>query len=596
MNRGWYLRLLFVLGVVGAGLYMLYPSFVYYTSATEEQRESRDEFCRSLPTWSSCKVFNLGLDLQGGVHLVMGVRVEKAIENRADRIADALREALKERSFDFARIDRPKDASTIRVTLAPNTSVSEVEALLRKDFSVLELVSREDRVLTLDLLEEEKDYVAQTAVDQAISTIRNRADKLGVTEPTIAKRGTDSVLIQLPGVKDPERAIDIIGRTAQLEFKIVDVEATAVFDDIPDEQLPAGVTRKQTTTEGPGGATLRDVYFELPEGQKAAVSALLSPKIPGNREIAFGTTGAGATPGKPGPVRTYVLHSRPGITGDYLTDASPQQNPDLPSEWYVSMSFDLEGAKIFERLTEENVKRHMAIVLDGVVNSAPVINEKIGGGRAQITLGRGGDARRQFQESKDLALVLKAGALPAPVEIREKRQVGRTLGDEAVRKGSVAFTVGALLVVVFMIIYYRLSGVVADIALVVNMTLLLAVLALFEATLTLPGMAGIVLTIGMAVDANVIIFERIREELASGKPPRAAVEAGYGHAFSAVFDSNITTVIAGVVLMQYGTGPVRGFAVTLIVGILTSMFSALVVSRLIFDYFTNSRRLKSLSI
>lgn len=596
MQSNWYLRLLMVFFVVGLGVYFLYPSYFFYTQANEEQRNSHEAFCKALPSGMPCAKFNLGLDLQGGVHLVMGVKVEKAVEQRADRLGDALMDGLKEAKIPFARIDRPRDTADIKLSLTAETKKDELDAYLRRDFGVIRVVRREDQVWTLALVDSEQSYIKKNAVEQAIKTIRNRADKLGVSEPSIAARGSDSIVIQLPGVKDPEQALDVIGRTAQLEFKIVDSEATAVFDEIAASDLPAGVKKQEATYEGPGGKAVREVFFELPKAEKEKVMELLQSKVPANREIAFGELEGLSDVQKSPMLRTYLLNSRPGITGDYLTDAKVQPNSELPNDYNVVMHFDPKGAQIFERLTEENVQRHMAIVLDGTVNSAPNIQEKIGGGTARITLGRGGNVQRKLKEAEALAIVLKAGALPAPVEIREKRQVGETLGRDAIRGGSNAALIGLLLTVLFMAIYYKGSGMLANLALALNMLLLLAAMALFGATLTLPGIAGMVLTVGMAVDANVIIFERIREELKIGKTPRAAVESGYDKAFWAIFDSNITNLIAGVVLMQYGSGPVRGFAVTTIIGIVSSMFTAIVVTRLVFDYFTNRPSLRALSI
>lgn len=593
MNRSWILRLLLVIAVTLTAAYMLYPSVEYYGRATQEQRDDRDVFCKSLPVWSHCKIFNLGLDLQGGVHLVMGVRVEKAIEQRLDRIADALREGLKAQNIAYTSLERPRDASQVNLTLAPDANIDATRSLLAKDFPVLEVQARSGKSMTLELIPAEADAVRTSAVDQAINVIRNRADKLGVTEPQIAKRGTDSILVQLPGVKDPERAMDVIGRTAQLEFKIVDSEATAAFDSIED--LPAGVVKREETLEGPNGTSVREVYFELPATERAAMVELLTPKIPQTDEIAFGRIGERRAQARDETLRTYVLTARAGITGHYLTNATVQQDQEVRSRHHVGIEFDSEGAKLFENLTAANVKRRMAIVLDGNVNSAPSISEKIGGGHARITLGSG-NPQHELEEAKNLTLVLKSGALPAPVEVREKRQVGRTLGDQAVHDGSLAIIIGTGFLIIFMLVYYKASGLIADLALVMNIVLLLAVLALFEATLTLPGMAGIVLTVGMAVDSNVLIFERIRDELAAGKPVRAAVDAGYDKAFSSIFDSNVTTLIAGVVLMQYGTGPVRGFAVSLIVGIICSLFTAVVFTRVIFDFFINRRRVQTLSI
>jgi preprotein translocase subunit SecD len=325
---------------------------------------------------------------------------------------------------------------------------------------------------------------------------------------------------------------------------------------------------------------------------------LLTAKIPSDHSIGFGEIERGGVgkDQKATKLRTYLLYARAGITGDYLTDAQVVQDREMASSYYVTMTFDPKGAKIFAKLTEDNTRRQMAIVLDDKVNSAPIIQEKIGGGTARITLGGIGDPRARFQEAKDLALVLKAGALPAPVEIREKREVGKTLGEEAVHKGGTAAMVASLIVTLFMLIYYKGSGLIADFGMVLNLIFMMAVLALFEATLTLPGMAGIALTLAMAVDANVIIFERIREEMRVGKTPRAAIEAGYDRAYSAIVDSNVTTVIAGVVLMQYGSGPVRGFAVTLNIGIVCSMFTAIFCTRMVYDFFTARRKLQSLSI
>ncbi|MBI5510028.1 MAG: protein translocase subunit SecD [Deltaproteobacteria bacterium] len=596
MDRGWYFRFFLVSCVAALALYLLYPSYYYYAEATEEERNDNAKFCAALPKGMPCKKFNLGLDLQGGVHLVMGVQVEKAVEQRADRLAEAMRDSMKEKKLAFSRVDRPRNTATIVLTLAPETDNESVEKFLRKDFSILKVAKRADKVFTLEIIEDEVKGVQDNAVDQAIKTIRNRADKLGVNEPVIARRGASAVLIQLPGVKDPERAIDIIGRTAQLEFKIVDAEATAVFDDVKNEELPQDTKREEYTFDGPGGKRIREVFFELPEGAKEKIIELLTPKIASNREIGFGPVQQAGGQEKVGRLRTFLLYNRPGITGDYLSNAQVQQNPDMPSDYYVTMSFDQKGARIFEKLTEEHVRQHMAIVLDGKVNSAPVIQEKIGGGTARITLGRGGNSQARFQEAKDLTLVLKAGALPAPVEVLEKRQVGRTLGQDAVKNGALAFFVGTLMVLMFMLIYYRQSGVLANMALLLNIPLILAAMAMFEATLSLPGMAGIVLTIGMAVDANVIIFERMREELRIGKTVRAAVDSGYDKAWSTIFDSNVTTLITGVVLMQYGSGPVRGFAVTLNVGILCSMFTAIVATRVVYDLLNAKRALKSLGI
>ncbi len=296
--------------------------------------------------------------------------------------------------------------------------------------------------------------------------------------------------------------------------------------------------------------------------------------------------------------RTYLLHSKTELTGESVIDARAlmDQSPGNGGRPYVSLNFDANGARDFERITGENVGNRMAIVLDETVNSAPVIQSRIGGGRAQITLGSNKNYQELVQEANDLALVLKAGALPAPVTIGEERTVGASLGPELIKRGSFAVALGVLLVVLFVLVYYRASGVIVNIALALNALIILAAMAAFNATLTLPGIAGFVLSLGMAVDANVLINERIREEMRLGKTLRAAIEAGYDRAFWTIFDSNVTTLIAGFVLLNYGSGPVRGFAVMLIIGILASMFTALVVTRLIFDWLVVGRGLKSISV
>jgi preprotein translocase subunit SecD len=590
MPRSFYMRLSVLLGLCGLSVYLLYPSYFFYFRATDAQRETNSTFCAALPSWAHCAKLNLGLDLQGGVHLVMGVRVDKALQHRADRLADSLRDSLEKKGLGGIRVQRPAANALILVQEVdqPTGQAAKVEALLRQEFPLLD-VQHQPGGLSLSLSTMEAAAVRDGAVEQSIKTIRNRADKLGVTEPTIARRGNDQILIQLPGIKDPQHAIDVIGRTAQLEFTMLDPAGARRLRSLPTEDQPPQVIRRIDRAS-------RSIYFELPEAQQAAVLEWVGSHLSADSVLAFGTATTELGQDRPGFLRTYVLQARPGITGDYLVQAQVQQDPQNAANYDVTMTFNGEGAKIFKKLTAAHVGEPMAIVLDGKVSSAPRISEAIGGGTARITLGRGGDSRKKFQEAKDLALVLKAGALPAPVEVLEKRQVGKTLGQDTVARGTFAMALGTGLVVLFMAFYYKLSGMMANLALVLNVLFMMAMLAMLEATLTLPGMAGIVLTIGMAVDANVLIFERIREELRAGKLPRVAIDAGYKKAFNTIFDSNITTVIAGVVLMQYGSGPVRGFAVTLIIGLMCSLYTAIVVTRLIYDAMTHNRPLTSLSI
>ena len=588
MERGWKGRFLFVCAVLGLAAYTMYPTIYYYWGASEEEKSSHEKFCAALPSGFSCTKINLGLDLQGGVHLVMGVGVDQAVSQRLDRIADTLNEAFTRQGVEDVNVRRPRKEDVI---LLEGSGIEAALGVIGRDFTVLTETSSGESGRAFRLISQEETNVRDTAVEQTIKAIRNRADRFGVTEPSIARRGATNIVIQLPGVKDPDRALAMIGKTAQLEFKMVDAAGTAGFSSLDASMLPASATLKNYTFEGQGGKPSTDFYYEFKTIDKDAIRTALESLIPSDSELTFGTTD------QEGVLRTYVLEAKAGITGDYLIDATVDRNPELPTDYEVSMQFDPKGARIFEKLTEKSVGRLMAIVLDDVVSSAPRIQTKIPGGRARITLGGGyGNPNAKLAEATDLVQVLKAGALPAPVEVREKREVGQTLGEQSVIDGRNAILFGSLLVFIFMFIYYKASGIVANIALLANVVLVAAVLALFEATLTLPGMAGIVLTIGMAVDANVIIFERIREEIRAGKTPGAAIDSGYEKAFSTIMDANITTFIAGVVLLQYGTGPVRGFAVTLMVGIVCSVFTAIYVTRLVFDAYVSGKRLKSLSI
>ncbi len=490
------------------------------------------------------KKINLGLDLQGGMHLALEVETEKAVEGTVERIAHELRDLLRKEHIRHVSIDRVKDRMSVKI---PENNIDSFESLLDKEFKELRVLSKsvDNKIFTIviDFPDKQAEHIKKLATEQAIETIRNRIDQFGVSEPDIRRQGEKRILIQLPGVKDVDRAKDLIGKTALLEFKLVDdahdLDA-ALKGDVP-----------------PGSEVLYQVKENL-ETQRAV-------KTP------------------------YLIKKRTLLTGAYLTDARVQIDSQY-NEPYVSIDFDKKGARIFEKITEKNVEKRLAIVLDNRVYSAPVIQEKIAGGSARIT------GSFTAEQAHDLAIILRAGALPAPVKVIEERTVGPSLGADSIKKGIFSMCIGGILVVLFMIIYYKGSGIIADFALVLNMILIAGGLAAFQATLTLPGIAGIILTIGMAVDANVLIFERIREETSLGKSPRAAVDAGYNRATLTILDANVTTLIAALVLFQFGTGPVKGFAVTLSLGVIASLFTALIVTRLVFDYLLINRKIKSLSI
>jgi preprotein translocase subunit SecD len=432
----------------------------------------------------------------------------------------------------------------VLVQLAAPQAFNDAQAVL-KDFTNFTTRASDAAAgrVELALTESEVARIRDFAVRQAVDTIRNRVDQFGVAEPTIQRQGENRILVQLPGVQDPARAKALIGKTALLEFKLL------------DEQADPEKARK----EGPPPGT--DVLY----GRQVDRQTKAETKIP------------------------YVVRKRTLLTGDLIQTAEVRISDS--GEPYVSLTFNSTGARVFGEITEQNVNKRLAIVLDGNVHSAPVIRERIPSGQAQITGGF------TAEEARDLAIVLRAGALPAPVQILEERTVGPSLGADSIRKGVLSTVAGAIVVVLFMIVYYRLSGLIADVAVMLNVLILLACMAGFHATLTLPGIAGIVLTIGMAVDTNILIFERIREEFRLGKSVRAAIEAGFGRAFTTVIDTHVTVLVSAVILYQFGTGPVKGFAVSLFIGILASLFTAVFFTRLVFDLiYMGRRRLQTLSI
>jgi preprotein translocase subunit SecD len=502
-----------------------------------------------LPTWWTSFLptdrINLGLDLQGGTHLILEVKVDKAVENNVERVRGDLTNVLREKGVSGVSVERQGTQIQLKF---PSASAERVRAVLKSDFANLTEVKSQTTggisELSLTLSKEEMRSLRDYAVDQSLETIRNRIDQFGVSEPIIQREGQQNILVQLPGVQDPERAKEIIGKTALLEFKLVDDTANV----------------EEAVRNGP----------------------------PPGRQLLYGRGGKGE--GGIGADNTaYVVESRTLMTGEYITDARVRPSSQLQGP-YVELILNSSGARLFEQITAANVKRRLAIVLDNRVYSAPVIQERIGGGRASIT------GSFSIQEARDLAIILRAGALPAPVEVAEERTVGPSLGSDSVREGIISFAVGTSLVILFMLVYYKGAGVLADVALIFHIVFLLAILASFKAVLTLPGIAGIVLIAGMAVDANVLINERIREELRLGKTPRAAVEAGFQHALPAIIDTNITTFLSGVILFQFGTGPIKGFAVTLCIGILTTVVTAVFMTRVYYDYRIANRKLTQISI
>lgn len=581
------------------------------------------------------KSIKLGLDLQGGTYLVYEVNLPQLLIN-------------------LSKQQEPKFEAAV------NKIGDIIQTENRDFFEVLQEVFQQDSLRLnryfgkrgdsdadiVDYLEKE----AEDAVERTLEVLRNRIDQFGVSEPSITKQGSQRIVVELAGIKDVARAKNIVGRTALLEFQMeMDPEVTnAVIKEINlvmKRQLANKAVSTQNTETGDSVAvetklrkdtevSLEEIFgessiFEKRDGFDADSTVLLDQEVFEDRpfsalianyggDIAVPTKNVRTverilnqpevlavmpkdaeflffndpvSSGEQEYYRIYLLKKEPEMTGSMVADAQIQIGSELQAgQAVVSMELTSEGARVFSKVTGANVGKRMAIVLDSKIVSIPNIQERISAGRAQIT------GMDNMEEAQDLAIVLRAGALPAPIEVIQERTVGPSLGQDSITKGTYSAAVGFIIVILFMMAYYKLSGLVANIALVLNLFVIMAVLAGFHATLTLPGIAGIILTIGMAVDANVLIFERIREELRSGKTVRAAIEGGYGKAFSTIMDANITTLLTALVLYQFGTGAIRGFALTLSIGILISMFTAIVVTRIIFDYFTNKMTIKKLSI
>ncbi len=498
-----------ILGICLFGLIFAAPNFLSSRQAS------------SLPSWVPAKQFSLGLDLQGGSHLLLEVKVDSVIRERLEALVDSMRTELRKSRIKYGNLGVTATGAT--VTIKNPAEVEQARTLLRNIDGDTTATATEQGRIDLTMTEKAIRDRRSAAIEQSIEIVRRRIDETGVREPTIQRQGDDRILVQLPGLDDPERVKRLLGKTAKLAFLMVD---------------------QRPVSESLGGKT--------PPG---------SIRMPSADEA-----------GPDGRPREYLLKKRVLVSGDTLIDSQPTFQDNQP---VVSFRFDTIGAKRFGKATTENVDKLFAIVLDGKVISAPRIREPILGGSGVIS------GNFTVQSAQDLALLLRAGALPAPLTILEERSVGPGLGADSIAAGKIASIIGMILVVVFMVVVYGRFGLMADVALIFNVILITAGLSVLQATLTLPGIAGIVLTIGMAVDANVLVFERIREETRAGRTPISSIDAGYSRAIKTIIDANVTTLIAAVLLYQFGSGPVRGFAVTLAIGIVTSMFTAIMLTRLL---------------
>lgn len=527
----------------------------------------------------------LGLDLQGGLYMILGIDFNKVYKDEVKGYARKMAYILNDQGIkttigEFSITDEADPLHSIVLENASDLEKAKEE--VKKFFpSIIRMTREEGSTLFYGLTKVQKTTIEDQALTKSIEVIRNRIDEFGVTEPEIVSQGTNRIVIQLPGVKDIERAKELIGKTAKLEFKMVnDALALSTMNSWLDKAKTAGIEFKTGMRFSEYLATLNDFLRK-------------EKLLPKGFEMAFEKTVSKAT-NEVTNMTPYVVEDTSKLSGDQLQDARVQIDQQK-NEPYVSLEFKASGAKIFEELTGSNVGRRMAVILDGNVYSAPSIREKIGGGRAQISLGQGG-FNKQMKEARDLALVLRAGALPVQLNFEEQRTVGPSLGADSIEKARYASLIGAAMVFLFILIYYKISGGIAMATLVLNILFVIACLVAFEATLTLPGIAGIALTIGMAVDANIIIYERIREEVRRGLSYYKAVETGFAHAFWTIIDANITTALAGLCLLNFGTGPIRGFAVTLLIGIASTVYSSYFVGKLLFEFYMNKTEGQDLSI
>ncbi|HJL84683.1 MAG TPA: protein translocase subunit SecD [Candidatus Marinimicrobia bacterium] len=627
---------LIVIGVVLLwALYALFPTIKYNTLSGNEKTSMEEE---GILEQLEKKTIRRGLDLQGGMHIVLEVDIPTLVENLASNKNNRFYEVF----------DKVKTGDEMSAEDFINQFATEAKSQdLRLNRYYMDYGS--DPVSIQAALEDE----ATDAINRALEILQNRIDEFGVSEPTIQKQGNRRVIVELAGIQDPERARSLLQSTALLEFALLKDGAVTQnlltrvdrilkgSDDLEDlletkedstneEQTPIetetrvtdeeevsltelfGTTEEDTTAEDttevlvdkdlfeerPFSSLLRQIGNDLgvPEQNMRAVTKIM--EMSNIQDILKGGEGRLSMSkekdtwtlpegGSESFYRMYHLEAEAGLTGGVIEEALATLYNGQP---IVTLSMNSEGAKTWSRMTGANVGRRLAILLDGNVHMAPVIRTKISDGQTQV------EGFANMNEAKDIAIVLRAGALPAPVDIIEERTVGPSLGQDSIDQGTQSIIIGLVLVLAFMVFYYRGAGLIASFAVLWNLILVLSILAMLKATLTLPGIAGLILTVGMAVDANVIIFERIREELGKGKTPRSAIDSGYSRAITTIVDANVTTILAALVLMQFGTGPIRGFAVVLFWGIATSMFTAIFTTRTIFNLISAKRDLKTLSI
>jgi preprotein translocase subunit SecD len=530
--------------------------------------------------WFSKQKLNYGLDIQGGLHLVMGVDVDGVVSESTHRLITSAKAELAKEQIAVTDIKSDKPTTGEVLFVVPNAEVkAKTEKFLADKYgTVLQVVSSTDSLITARYFDAYLNDYKNRVIQQSIETIRNRIDEFGVSEPSISQQGANRILIQLPGMADAEKAKQLINTTAKLDFMVVTHEKST-------QELQAMIADAEKAGNY-SMATLK--YSEY----VAKLNTDLKAKLPEKTVLYFEKSEnamkleAGAIP--------YLLKTDTDLGGGALDDAFVGY--DQYGAPQVSLHFNSAGSQKFADLTGNNVGKQMAIVLDKIVKSAPSIRDRIAGGSAVITLGGGRDSKKMMDEAKMISTALRAGALPATLEQLEERNVGPSLGADSIHRAKMASYIGALLIILFMLVYYKTMGLIADLSLGINIICLFALLTSLGATLTLPGIAAIALTVGFAVDANVLINERIKEELALGHSMKVAIQEGYSRAMSAILDANVTTAATAVVLLYFGTGPVRGFAVNLLIGIVTTLFANVFVSKVIVDTLMSKFNVKKLSV
>ena len=621
------MKLFLILAVFALSLYLLYPTYKL-SQMSDAEKESLEIEDRNAIIDLKSKSVNLGLDLQGGMHVILEVDVKELLYQLAKNKNEAFTEALDKAAIEI----QDSDENFITVF---NRNLTDRGSRLVRYYGSRELSTENDVISYL------RDQISET-VTRAKEILTNRVDEFGVAEPIIQQQGDNRIIIELAGITDPTRVRQLIGKTAKLEFRLLkDREvllavAEKMHKYVQSQIAPMDTAEEEVDDEGAEADTSvsLDELFGTEDSQEAAVDTsgkeeddlfeqnlfflhptsqrtLLVPiekkekfrefltlkdvqKIiqdeAGDVEFLWGSKAEYEDQF----IEVFLVNTRSELTGETIMEADPragsQMDPTSIGKYEVSFTLNDDGTRIFSRVTGANIKKRLAVVLDRQVYLAPEIQVKIRDGRSRIT------GLNTMEEAQDLSIILRAGALPAPVRIIEERTVGPSLGLDSILSGSRSALYGMILVAIFMLLYYKLSGALANMALALNIIFIMAVMAYFNATLTLPGIAGIILTIGIAVDANVLIFERIREELQKGKTIKSAIDQGYGNALSAILDANVTTFIASVVLYTFGSGPIKGFALTLMIGIIASMFTAIVVTRVVFDYAVSKWSIKKLSI